>query len=136
MWAVGSLPSSPNADLTVAELIIRFWRFAQGYYVKNGSPTGWQVHIRLVLRMLKETYGHTRAADFGPLALKAFRQRMIDAGHSRKYINKLTAILPRMFKWGVAEELVPSSVYESLRTVEGLRKGAHHGSRVETRAAG
>ena len=28
-----------------------------------------------------------------------------------------------MFKWGVTEELVPSSVYESLRTVEGLRKG-------------
>jgi integrase len=28
-----------------------------------------------------------------------------------------------MFKWGVSEELVPSSVYEVLRTVSGLRKG-------------
>jgi integrase len=124
-WLVGgrTLPHAQEVDLTVAELSLRYWRFAKGYYVKNGRPTGWQVHIRLVLRMLKETYGPTRAADFGPLALKAFRQRLIDAGHSRKYINKLTAILPRLFKWGVAEELLPSSVYESLRAVEGLRKG-------------
>ncbi len=117
------MPGSLKNDLTVAELIARYWRFAKGYYVKNGRPTGWQVHIRLVIRMLKETYGPTLAADFGPLALKAFRQRLIDAGHSRKYINKLVAIVPRLFKWGVAEELVPSSVDESLRAVEGLRKG-------------
>jgi integrase len=124
-WLVGgrSLPRSLENDLTVAELLIRYWRFAKGYYVKNGRPTSWQVHIRLVIRILKKTYGHTRAADFGPLAMKAYRQGLIDAGQSRKYINKLTAIIPRMFKWGVAEELIPSSVYESLRTVEGLRKG-------------
>jgi hypothetical protein len=29
---------------------------------------------------LKELYGTTPAADFGPLALKVVRQKMIDAG--------------------------------------------------------
>jgi hypothetical protein len=42
--------------------------------------------------MVRELYGSTNAADFGPLALKALRQKMIDAGKSRKYINKLMAI--------------------------------------------
>ena len=33
------------------------------------------------------------------------------------------AIVPRIFKWGASEELVPGAVYQNLRTVEGLRKG-------------
>jgi integrase len=65
----------------------------------------------------------TPAADFGPLKLKAIRQTLIDAGHSRVYINKLVPIIPRMFKWAAAEEIIPGSVYHALRTVEGLRKG-------------
>jgi integrase len=110
-------------DLTVAELAVRYLTFAKGYYVKNGKPTGWQVHIKMVLRLVGEAYGRSLARDFGPLALKAFRQQFIDAGHSRGYINKLIAILPRMFKWAASEQLVPGSVYQDLRTVEGLRKG-------------
>ena len=55
---------------------------------------------------------------------KAIRQTLIDAGHSRPYINKLVPIIPRMFKWAAAEEIVPGAVYHALRTVEGLRKGA------------
>jgi integrase len=76
-----------------------------------------------MLRLLRQQYGYTLATDFGPLSLKALRQRLIQAGHSRKYINKLVAIVPRAFKWAVAEELLPIRVYEALRTVEGLRKG-------------
>ena len=45
------------------------------YYLKNGKPTGWIVHIKLVIRGLRESYGHTLAADFGPLAFKALRQK-------------------------------------------------------------
>jgi len=117
------LPNGENGDLTVAELVLRYWRFAKGYYVKNGQPSGWQQHIRLMLRLLRQSYGGTRAMDFGPLALKAVRRKLIDADHSRAYINKLVAIITRMFKWAAAEELLPSQVYEALRTVEGLRKG-------------
>jgi hypothetical protein len=36
--------ASASPDLTVAEMGDRYRRFAKGYYVKNGSPTGWQNH--------------------------------------------------------------------------------------------
>ena len=123
-------PSGPQVALApaldglqVVEVCAAFWQFARGYYVKNGKPSGWQVHIKMVLRLVRETYGHTPAADFGPLAFKAIRGRLVDAGHSRGYVNKLMAVVPRMFKWAAAEELVPASVYHALKTVEGLKKG-------------
>jgi hypothetical protein len=35
--------------------------------------------------------------DFGPLALEAIRQALVDAGHSRRYINKLMAVVPLIY---------------------------------------
>jgi integrase len=117
-------PLTPAAtQLTVVELCDAYHEFARGYYVKNGQPSNWLYHIRLVLGKLRDLYGRTPAADFGPLAMKAIRQTMIDAGNSRPYVNKVVAIIPRVFKWGAAEQLVPASIYSALRTVEGLRKG-------------
>jgi integrase len=86
-------------------------------------PSGWLTHIRLMLRKVRETYGHTPASEFGPRKLKAIRQSLIGAGHSRVYINKLVPIVLRMFKWATAEELLPGNVYQALRSVEGLKKG-------------
>lgn len=121
-----SLPPSflpGDKQITITEVCATYWEHAQGYYCKNGVPSGWLAHIRLMLRKLRETYGLTPAADFGPIKLKAIRQTLIDASHSRPYINKLVPIIPRMFKWAVAEEIVPASIYQALRTIEGLRKG-------------
>ncbi len=72
---------------------------------------------------LCKLYGTTPAVEFGPLRLKAFCQTLIDTGNSRRYINKVIAIIPQIFQWGVSEELVPASTFEALRTVEGLKKG-------------
>jgi integrase len=113
----------PGVDLTVVELCAAYWDFAQRYYTKNGMPSGWLTHIRLMLRKVRETYGHTPASEFGPRKLKAIRQSLIGAGHSRVYINKLVPIVLRMFKWATAEELLPGNVYQALRSVEGLKKG-------------
>src|ERR671929_213785 len=44
--------------------------------------------IRQALRPIQELYGETRARDFGPLALKAVRQAMIQRGWCRSFINK------------------------------------------------
>ena len=117
------LTQDEQSELTVTELLARYWPFAKTYYVKDGQPTGWQVHIRMVVRMLRKSYGHVPVTEFGPLALKATRQRMIDAGHSRNYINKLIGLVVGIFKWGASEELVPVTVHQALATVAGLRKG-------------
>jgi hypothetical protein len=62
-------------EITMTELLAAYWKFAQTYYVKNGKPTVQQAHIKVVLTMLRQTYGHIFAKDFGPLALKALQQQ-------------------------------------------------------------
>ena len=72
---------------------------------------------------MRECYGHTFAVDFGPLALKAIRSSLIDRGNSRGYVNDNVDRIRQMFKWAASEELVPPSVFQTLATVSGLRKG-------------
>jgi integrase len=42
---------------------------------------------------------------------------------TRKYINYRIASIVRMFKWAVEEELIPVTVYQSLKAVAALQKG-------------
>ena len=57
------------------------------------------------------------------MALKNVRQAMIDAGRSRKLINKDVNRIRQMFGWAVENELLPVAVSQALREVKGLRKG-------------
>jgi integrase len=116
-------PGEAAGDLTVSELVLSYLEFADGYYVKDGAPTVEPGNIRLALRPVRRLYGHTPAKGFGPLALKAVRRAMIDAGNCRTEVNRRIGRVVRMFKWGASEELVPVTVYQALRTVVGLRKG-------------
>jgi integrase len=75
------------------------------------------------LRLIRELYGLTPAKRFGPLALKAIRQKMIEKGLCRAYINRQVNRVRRMFRWAVSEELLPADAYHGLQSVEGLRKG-------------
>ena len=37
-------PADPTEEaMSVNELLLAYWRFAEGYYVKNGEPTAMQV---------------------------------------------------------------------------------------------
>jgi integrase len=116
------LPSEAH-DQTVAEVALLFWRFAEGYYRKDGRPTSELDEYKQSLRPLRQLYGSTSACDFGPLALKTVRQTMIDAGLCRGTINRRVNRIKRLFKWAVAEELIPPSVAHGLAALAGLRKG-------------
>jgi integrase len=109
--------------ITVVELCARYFKFAKQYYQRNGECTGETPNIRIALRFLREWYGKSPAAEFGPLALQSLRQRMIDADHSRSYVNSQVNRIKRMFKWAVAEELIPPAVSQGLSAVSGLRMG-------------
>lgn len=125
-WLAGGRTSPPGEEtsgLTVAELCLRYWHFAKGYYLKNGRSTSGLDEYRQSLRLLRELYGHSLAAGFGPLALKAIREKMVKSGLSRGVVNHRIARIKRVFKWAVAEELVPPSVFHGLAAVEGLRRG-------------
>ncbi len=117
------LPLDPNV-ITVKEVISRFWTHARDYYrtLTDGRVKELE-QFRLAVRPLKELYGETRAADFGPRALKAVRQKMIDHGWCRPYINKQINRIRLIFKWAVSDELIPGVVLHALQAVPGLRKG-------------
>jgi integrase len=114
---------STAAPLSVNEVLLAYLEYARGYYTKDGEPNQEFESLKYAMRPLKQLYGHSRAADFGPKDLKTVRQRMIDDGLSRTYINNQTNRIKRIFKWAVSEELVPPSVYHGLQTVAGLRFG-------------
>ncbi len=104
-------------------MLLAYLRHAESYYVKNGKATRETTNIQLALRPVRRLYGHTPARDFGPLALKAVRQDMIDSGLCRNEVNKRVGKVVRAFKWAVGEELVPPSVHHGLQAVSGLRRG-------------
>lgn len=112
-----------HGGLTVNELILQYWRYAKGYYIKNGRPTSELHAIRSALNPLRELYGATLAREFRPLALAALRQKMIEIGWSRGTINDQIARVKRLFRWAVSRELVPLDLHHGLCTLEGLRKG-------------
>jgi len=115
--------SRTEQALTINALILRYYRYAKTYYVKNGQPTDEVYGIRASLSRLRKLYGNTLAKDFGPKAFKIVRESLIQEELSRTYINALMARIRRMFKWGVAEELLPPSIPQALENVAGLRKG-------------
>ena len=66
-------------DRVVAPCAACYGRFksALSHYRRDGEPTSELDSMRLALRYLRPLYGNTFAADFGPLALKALRERAV-----------------------------------------------------------
>jgi integrase len=120
--AIAGVPKP--VTLTVSELLVRYLTHATMYYSStDGKPSSALVETRLVIRALRTLYEATLAAEFGPLKLRAVQQSWVAANLSRGECNKRLGIAKRIFKWAVAEELVPPSVYHALATVGGLQKG-------------
>jgi integrase len=123
-WRTNGGRTVAPPGLTVNEVILAFWKHAEEHYRHpGGTATSELAEYRRSLRPVKELYGHTCATEFGPMALKAIRERMIGAGLCRGVINQRVGRIRRMYKWAVSEELVPHGVYASLATVSGLSRG-------------
>lgn len=117
-------------DLTIVELVNAFRRRCESESIDKRDAG----HFKAAWTPIVELYGDTPAAAFGPLKLKAVRERLIAGprgNRSRRYVNGLAKRIRYIFKWAVAEELVPASVLEALRAVAGLRPGKG-GEAVET----
>lgn len=127
-WSADPGPTAPPGPSqpapTVDELMVAYWnRRVVPYYVKDGEPTSERDNIRQALRPVRKLYGHIPARDFGPLALKAVRKAMIDAGRCRRLINQDVHRIRAMFRWAAGEELYPGEALASLAAVEALAKG-------------
>lgn len=123
-WTANNGTLTSGHDLTVIELAAAFMRHAKGYYRRpDGSLTGEVANYRTLIRRLRTLYGRTRVADFGPLALKAVRQQLVDTGLARKTVNQAVNRIRHIFKWGVENQLVAPSILHGLQAVGGLRVG-------------
>jgi integrase len=115
---------APGAVLMVGEIILHYLAHAKSYYVHaDGTPTGEHETIRAVLRPLRKLFATLPAREFGPKKLKQVQQAMVELDWSRRYINKATGIIKRMFAWCASEELIPADASNSLIPVKGLKKG-------------
>ncbi|MGA2254427.1 MAG: site-specific integrase [Thermoguttaceae bacterium] len=126
---------SPNGDITINALILRYLDFASGYYVKNGESTGELNNIRHAAAKLKELFGRTLAKDFLPAALETIQQAMICPKLARTTINNRVSRIKRMFRWASRKGLVPPATYHGLLAVDGLKRGrtaARESKRVST----
>jgi hypothetical protein len=70
-------------DLSCNELAVRYLKFADEYYRRDGAPTREPQNIRVALGPLKRLYGSTLAADFGPLSLRTLRSELVALPTSR-----------------------------------------------------
>ena len=136
-WLTGgrlSISHEQAQIVTVAQLIEAFWKHAEQHYRRpDGTTTNELADFRASLRPLAHLYADLAAAFFSPLKLKAVRQLMLDGYTHPKYgpqealsrgvINQRIGRIVRVCKWGVAEEMVPPSVYHGLQAVRGLEKG-------------
>ena len=110
--------------VSVNELLLAFLEHAEQHYRRaDGTPTHEVDEYKLISRYVREVYGETPATEFGPLTLKAVRQKFIDVGWCRSLVNQRVGRVRRVFKWGASEELVPVAVHQALAAVQGLQRG-------------
>lgn len=87
-----------EASLTVIELIVAYVEYARVYYGDHSRSE--YAKMRYALRPLRKLYGSQLAREFGPMQLKAVREKFIAAGNSRTYINRRARRISHVFRWG------------------------------------
>jgi integrase len=121
----GRLRLDAPADITVNELCARYWKHALEYYPNgpDGKEASELADFRYAIREFREFAGHAPAREFGPLAYKALRERMVRRGWSRPWVNRQCGRVKRIIRWAVENELLPADRWEALRSVPGLAAG-------------
>jgi integrase len=142
----------PEARCTVNEVILAYLRHCKGYYSNSPKEVD---KVVFALRPLKATFGRLPADEFGPLKLKATRDRMLETQKrtverivtegkqkrkekqtltyllARRTINQRIGVVKRMFKWAVENEIVPASIHQALSAVPGLKEGRSSAKETE-----
>ncbi|HEV7280668.1 MAG TPA: site-specific integrase [Pirellulaceae bacterium] len=113
-----------SEEPTVRDVIRAYRRFAESWYVRDGKPTKELVDMQYAAKPLNRMFGNLPARQFGPKRLRELQAKLVEERRlSRQVINRRINRVRRIFKWAVAEELVPPSLYEGLRAVRELVRG-------------
>lgn len=107
-----------SASITISEIGAEFLKAMQA-----SEHASIFANIKAALKPALELYGHARAIDFGPNALRTCREQWISAGYCRNSCNRHAGIIRRWFKWCASREMIPPTLVEPLKHVEPLTKG-------------
>ncbi len=109
---------------TVNEVCLKFvTEHFPRYQTSSGAESAERRCMQGVIRHLRNLYGNTAADDFGPLKLRTVREAMVEAGWTRRFINKQIIRLRFIFRLGVSHELVKPEVLAAIDTVPPLAPG-------------
>jgi integrase len=118
-------PAAPATDQTRLPILVRHITASYRDHARiryRESPA--ELHrLNRLCDEIDQHDGDAIATEYGPLRLQRQRQRWIDAGISRVYCNRLTNNVKRIWRYAVSQELIESTNWEKLRSVEPLRIG-------------
>lgn len=122
---LGQVSPAANPQPSKGPVLVRHVTALFREHVKKryANDEGETFRFNQLCRELDEHEGDTPAEEFGPLALQRHRDRWIARGNARTYVNRLTRFTIRIFKYAESQELVASSAWKRLESVETLREG-------------
>lgn len=127
---VAELPTRRKAvklgkGLLVAELVADYAarRILTRYVDADGKLTNEGQNQQKILRDFREAIGTLPVADVTGVSLMAVRDVWIKRGLKRGTVNRYLSIVKRLFKWGLANELVPPDVFAKIDAVDPLARG-------------
>ena len=109
-----------NKPILLRHLTAAYREHAMVAYEKSKAELR---RILLLCDELDEHDGSMHADEYGPRALQKQRQRWVDSAKARRYCNRLTNLVIRMYRWSVSQELVTENAWSRLRSLDALRIG-------------
>lgn len=112
------------AAIQVKQLAAEYLLYARDYYVKHGKQTSQVAHIVRAVKSLTQLHGSRFVTEFDTLALQEIQNYLIAEGRlARPTINRRVRLIRGIFKWGVARQIVPATVWHGLQAVAPLKRG-------------
>ena len=116
-------PSQTQTGISCQELAVRFLKWAEGYYVKNGEQTATFDHCQRAVSQLIHHYGDESVDAFTPLSLDFLQKEWIEQGYARLTVNRYVCVIKQAFKHGVKFGWVDAQISYALQAVDNLKKG-------------
>ncbi len=113
---------------TIAELCIAYLDYADKYFVYRDGRYAHRTHTssygnaKRVCALLDPWYDMP-TAEFEPKHLQEMMASQVAKGLKRTTINKYRKDCLTVFRWGVPFKLIPASVVDTLKYVQGLKAG-------------
>ena len=118
-WSgLGEAEASPKDDVTLDRLSCHFLKWAKDYHEYRTYN-----RFKRAISVMLEHYSGLYVREFGSKKLLFLQDRFVALDCSRRYANKLVSCLRQVFSWGVAQELCPVVMVDSLKHVASLKKG-------------